>query len=291
MPALSVGSGEANGKLKDKKGIVKQRYLCHGCGRTFTDLTKTPLAYSKKQPLWGKFVRCMVEGMSVRKTAAEVGISVPTAFFWRHKLLAALRTLDKPILAGVVESDETYFRHSLKGVRRLRELFRREPKKRGEPATKRGLSREQVCVIVARDRHLFTVAEVGGRGVPKVQVVKRVLEPILDTESVLCTDGASSYKRFCADIGVEHYPVNGKRASGSIYHINNVNNWHGRLKDWMVRFKGVATKYLNNYLMWFTFLDKTSKVSPVSGSKQMLTDACSVLKPDLQPLAQPFSAA
>ena len=84
----------------------------------------------------------MIEGMSVCKTAKEVGISVPTAFFWRHKVLAALRTLDKPIPAGKVESDETYFWYSLKGTRRLRELIGREPKKRGEAATKRGLSRE-----------------------------------------------------------------------------------------------------------------------------------------------------
>jgi hypothetical protein len=143
-------------------------------------------------------------------------------------------------------------------------------------------------VIVARDRHTLTVAEVGGRGVPKVQIVKKVLEPILD---VLCTDGASAYKRFCAEFGVAHYSVNGKRANGSIYHINNVNNWHGRLKDWMVRFKGVATKYMNNYLMWFTLLDRTSQISPVSASKQMLTETCSVLQPHLLPVADPATAA
>ena len=290
-PRCNSGEVKRNGKFKDKRGIVKQRYLCKGCGRTFTDLTKTPIAYSKKQPLWGKMARCMIEGMSVRKTAAKLGISVPTAFFWRHKMLAALRSLDKPTLAGVVEADETYFRYFLKGTRRLRELAGRDPRKRGEPATKRGLSREQVCVIVARDRHTLTVAEVGGRGVPNVQILKRVLEPVMNRESILCTDGASSYKRFCVDIGVAHYSVNSKRANGSIYHINNVNNWHGRLKDWMVRFKGVATKYLNNYLMWFTFLEKTSKLSPVLASKQMLTDACSVLKSELLPLAQPLMVA
>jgi len=118
------------------------------------------------------------------------------------------------------------------------------------------LSREQVYVIVARDRRALTVAEVGGRGIPKVEVVEKVL----DQESVLCTDGARSYKPFCADIGVAHYPVNGERANGSIYHIKNVNNWHGRLKQWMLRFKGVAIKYLNNYLMWFTFLEQDKQV-------------------------------
>jgi len=34
------------------------------------------------------------------------------------------------------------------------------------------------------------------------------------------------------------------------YHINNVNGYHGRFKEWMRRFHGVATKNLPNYLGW-----------------------------------------
>ena len=33
-------------------------------------------------------------------------------------------------------------------------------------------------------------------------------------------------------------------------HINNVNGYHGRLKEWLRPFHGVATKYLGNYLAW-----------------------------------------
>jgi hypothetical protein len=33
-------------------------------------------------------------------------------------------------------------------------------------------------------------------------------------------------------------------------HINNVNAYHGRLKEWMRRFHGVATKNLPSYLSW-----------------------------------------
>jgi hypothetical protein len=33
-------------------------------------------------------------------------------------------------------------------------------------------------------------------------------------------------------------------------HINNVNAYHGRLKQWLNRFNGVATKNLPNYLGW-----------------------------------------
>jgi len=34
------------------------------------------------------------------------------------------------------------------------------------------------------------------------------------------------------------------------FHINNVNAYHSRLKEWMHRFHGVATDKLPNYLSW-----------------------------------------
>ena len=35
-----------------------------------------------------------------------------------------------------------------------------------------------------------------------------------------------------------------------VYHIQNANAYHSRLKEWMRRFHGVATKYLDHYLGW-----------------------------------------
>ena len=53
-------------------------------------------------------------------------------------------------------------------------------------------------------------------------------------------------------------PFNAVPASGKFLipaalhlHINNVNAYHGRLKQWPpIRFNGVATKNLPNYLGW-----------------------------------------
>ncbi len=44
--------------------------------------------------------------------ARAVGISVPTTFYWRHKILTALGKLPKPTLTGLVEADETFFLES-----------------------------------------------------------------------------------------------------------------------------------------------------------------------------------
>lgn len=34
----------------------------------------------------------MINGYSIRKCAEEVKISIPTSFYWRHKILDAIRT-------------------------------------------------------------------------------------------------------------------------------------------------------------------------------------------------------
>ena len=54
-------------------------------------------------------------------------------------------------------------------------------------------------------------------------------------------------------MGVAHRAVNlskGIRILAGVYHIQNANAYHSRLKEWMRRFHGVATKYLDHYLGW-----------------------------------------
>ncbi len=57
------------------------------------------------------------------------------------------RSVHTAQLAGVAEMDETYFLESYKG----RKVVGHAPRKRGGRAAKRGLSREQIPVLVARD--------------------------------------------------------------------------------------------------------------------------------------------
>ncbi len=60
---------------------------------------------------------------------------------------------------GIVEMDETYFLYSEKGQRKIKG---RKPRKRGGSAKKRGISNEQVCVLVARDREKMTFSQTLG---------------------------------------------------------------------------------------------------------------------------------
>ena len=38
-----------------------------------------------------------------------------------------------------------------------------------------------------------------------------------------------------------------------VFHIRHVNAYHSQLKQWIDKFRGVATKYLANYLAWHRF--------------------------------------
>lgn len=69
--------------------------------------------------------------------------------YWRHKLLSAIKQIDFEHFDGIVLVDETYFLYSQKGQRGNSE---HNPRKRGGKSTLKGISKEQICVLVARDR-------------------------------------------------------------------------------------------------------------------------------------------
>ena len=90
------------------------------------------------------------------------------------------------------------------------------------------------------------------------------LAPVVAGDAVLCSDGAKAYAAFAALHGIRHEPINvaaGVRVRDGDFHIQNVNAYHGRLKGWMGRFNGVATRYLPNYLGWRRTLERATEPS------------------------------
>lgn len=229
-----------------------QRYKCRGeCGRTFTALTGTPLSGLHKREVWLAYAKAMVERASVRKAAKACGIDKTTSFRWRHRFLDELREALPSRLEDIVEVDETFFLESYKGARELP----RPARKRGGKAGKRGLSAEQIPVVIARDRRGATLdARLDDLS---DAAVEGVLAPRIDASNVLVSDGAERYRRIADARGILHVSLNassGERTFG-VYHIQNVNAYTSRLKGWMQPFRGVATKNLPNYLGWHRGLD------------------------------------
>jgi hypothetical protein len=86
----------------------------------------------------------------------------------------------------------------------------------------------------------------------------------LDSDVLLVSDANPSYTAFCHDEGFSHEIVNlsqGQRVNGA-YHVQNVNAYHSRLKQWLERFHGVATKYLPNYLGWRRAFEQYRQLAP-----------------------------
>ena len=243
-------SVENVGKWGSANGL--KRYRCKPCKVSFNCLTGTPLAQLHKRELWLGNAQALVDGLSLRKVAARLGVHVETAFRWRHRFLKEPKSLKPQRLDGTVEADETYFLKSEKGARKLS----RPARKRGGKAAKRGLSDEQVPVLIVRDTAKATTDQMLHDRSAKS--IAEVLAPIVTKQAILVSDGAQAYRAFANEASILHVALNlseGQRAWG-VYHIQNVNSYCSRLKTWMRRFNGVATKYLDSYLGWHRAKDR-----------------------------------
>src|SRR5918911_681162 len=210
-----------------------RRYRCKACHKTFNALTGTSLARLRKKACWLRYGEALAAGMSLTKAAAHCGVHLTTSFRWRHRFLRAP--------AGAPPG---------------------RPRRRGGPAGKRGLSAEQVPALIARDRAGHTADAV----LPDLgaEAIAAALGPVVAEDAVLCSDGAKAYAAFAAERGIRHEPVNlaaGVRVREGAFHVQNVNAYHGRLKGWMGRFNGVATRYLPNYLGWRRTLERAPEPS------------------------------
>ncbi len=243
------------GAISRGKARGLRRYQCKECRKTFNAATGTPLSGLHHKDKWLSFGACLADGLTVRASAERCGLAVNTAFRWRHRFPAA-KDLKARKLTGIVEADETYVPESRKGARNLE----RKARRRGGKASKRGLSDEQVPVLVVADRSGATVSAV----LPAVNAdtLREVIAPVVDEDIVLVTDGHRAYPRCAAAIGAHHEALNlsrSERVRGA-FHIQiaadpAVNNRHSRLKDFLRRYRGVATRYLDNYLRWFQRLE------------------------------------
>ena len=105
------------------------------------------------------------------------------------------------------------------------------------------MSAEQIPVIVARDRAGATIDAV----LPKLDraSITGALGGVVTPANQFCCDGGRAIVAFAKKAGIPHHvlPAPGKPSPDAPdLHINNVNAYHGRLKEWMRRFHGVATR-------------------------------------------------
>ena len=200
----------------------------------------------------------MMLGLSVRKSAEICGINKDTAFIWRHKILDALQNMASDVkLDGIVEADEAFFPISYKGNHKKSVIFKmpRKAHKRGKQTHKRGLSREKVCVPCAVTRNGLSLAKITNLGRVSAKDIHHAFDKRIMPNSILCTDAISCYNDLARTEKLELIQLKTGKSKLGIYHIQHINSYHSMLKNFINRFHGVATKYLNNYLVWHNFLN------------------------------------
>ena len=153
---------------------------------------------------------------------------------------------------------EIFLLESFKGQRKLP----RAARKRGGVAEKPGLSAEQIPVLITRDRagaHIDAVLPDRSEA-----AVRPVLEGKLSKDdTLLCMDGDKALIAFAEAEGIEYELIiasKGEHVHEKVLHIQNVNAYGGRFKQWLNRFNGVATKYLPSYLGWRRWLEKGEEI-------------------------------
>jgi transposase-like protein len=258
-----LGCPRCESKRYYKYGIDKgcQRFKCKDCQRTFTEYTGTWLDGLQKKSLAVDYIEMMIEGKSLDKISDKLDINKKTAFDWRHKILSSLGQDRGNDMSGIVESDETFFEESEKGSRSLKE--KRTGRKRGLSTSivkKRGVSEGKVAVIATADRGSGMSLCVATMGRIAKADISCSISGKFPENTILCTDGHVSYKGFAQENKLNHVVLRAdlnQHVKNGVYHIQNVNSIHHRLKKWIDNtFWGVSTKYMQNYLGWFRMNEK-----------------------------------
>lgn len=236
-----------------------QMYRCNACTKWFSETTGTPLWDIKLKHKWQAYLRCMEQGMSIKKIAKEINISIQTSFDWRHKILSALKELAPEQLSQTVEVDELELPLSQKGSRHLT----RKPRHRADDFVRNefydDISTVQVVTAVQRGGSKF-LAAVESKRLSQEQIEK-ALEGKFAPNTTLITDKHKSYAAFAkSNANISHYKTvlakeHVSKEDKSV-HLQHVNNTHSQLRTFLRPFNGVSSKYLQNYLNWFAYANQ-----------------------------------
>lgn len=76
-------------KCKTKTGV--QKFICEDYHKSQSSTTNTVLFSTKRSYVdWVLFLKCELKEYTLREIANEIGISLRTAFYWRHKLYKSI---------------------------------------------------------------------------------------------------------------------------------------------------------------------------------------------------------
>lgn len=233
----------------------RSRYLCKSCKKSFNDYTGTAVSGIKKVEKFQSYIKLMLESISIRKAASQLNLNNKTVLDWRHKIAAALQDVNGSAFTGITECDDKLLNINEKGNRKLQ----REPYKRSsDRKPKRGVSDDKISVVVASDRKGNSTMKVAKRGRIDNESIEKSIGNFVQPNVVICSDKHPTIISWAKEKEIEHHTFFAKNHSkDKIYHVQNVNSIDNLYERWVKPFYGVSTRYLEKYLNWFIFLQKT----------------------------------
>ncbi len=259
-----------------------QRYICKECGKTFSASSKTLSAYTSQDTgKWMLFITGLLNAESCANLSKLCNISEPTAFAWRIKVFAALEHLAKDIkLSGAIFADDTRIPYNLKGNHGKGFFLPRKARSRGHQNTIKNVQSNTICVLCAIDSADHCFSQCIGFGNPSGKRLSLGFQNKLDVNenTILVTDGAQSYKRVVEDYSIPYWEKmttvkrGGKRVPNiqREMHIQKINSYHSRLKNFLRRFKSVASRYLPGYLLLFDYIENNKQLSTDEKARNIL---------------------
>ncbi|XXJ19719.1 IS1595 family transposase [Desulfovibrio caledoniensis] len=177
----------------------------------------------------GRLIEHFVAGTPARTASELVGVNRNTAitFYQRLRKIIAEQMPSVEMFAGEVEVDESYFGGYRRGIR-------------GRGAA------GKVPVFGILKRNGMVYAEI----IPdtKTKTLKGIIDLQVQPDSVVYTDGLSSYK--VLDVSeFKHYRINHlKRYVDGHNHINGIENFWNQSKRHLRKYNGIPRKYFWLYL-------------------------------------------
>ena len=254
-----------------KRGEV-QKYKCKACCRVFTSRTGTSLHRLQKADKFELYKSLMLESYyPIKQIAKKVGISIQTAFDWRHKILSGTVKDDKAF-EGITEIDDIWFLYSQKGRKGLDYSRKRGGSKRA------GDNDFQTKLLITTDRSKTTDMSLVCIGRLKKSDIERKVSGRFSESCALVSDKHRSIASFAKSENLKHVSFKAsEHTAGGEYHVQNINNMAAGLKTIVNRtLKGVSTKYLQNYANWYQIRSKKIDAEEIGRMLLQNKDATSI---------------
>lgn len=213
-----------------------QRYKCknEGCCKTFIDEKNNPFRCSKKfKENWEQYFELFIKGISLRECAAKMGITLVTAFFWRHRFLADLceKNYIKKI-GSYVELTKLVLYENFKGDRGYHSE-----------------QRDKIIVVNALNDSIDISSIIAGRKFLGFYEIKDNIIPRIDNKAYVVGFQDGRLKTFANALN----EIRNVKLEGDNNELKIDLAYSNKVKKWLNKFNGVASKYLEHYLSWRAF--------------------------------------